>query len=126
MSEVRVTTLKDTAGSNASTSAEIFTGRAKAWVNFNGQGTVAIRDDYNVNTVGDLGSGQYRVNFTTAIGNANYAAVAGGSRLGTQPTDSAYHGFYNFASGSLDCCSAGGINVLSDPPVFTAAVFSSL
>ena len=45
---------------------------AKAWVNFNGTGTVAIRDSYNVSSITDLGTGQYLVNFSTARSNANY------------------------------------------------------
>jgi len=45
----------------------------RAWVNFNGQGTVAIRDSGNVSTVTDLGTGVYRVNFTTAMPDADYA-----------------------------------------------------
>jgi hypothetical protein len=45
---------------------------AKAWVNFNGQGTVAIRDSYNVTSITDLGTGQYLVNFSTAMNNTNY------------------------------------------------------
>ena len=44
----------------------------RAWVNFNGQGTVAIRADFNVNTVGDNGTGDYTVNFSSAIGNTTY------------------------------------------------------
>ena len=76
MSEIRVTTLKDTAGSNSSTAAEIYSGRAKAWVNFNGTGTVAIRNDYNVNTISDRGTGSFTVNFSSSLGSANYAAVA--------------------------------------------------
>jgi hypothetical protein len=55
---------------------------AKAWVNFNGQGTVAIRDSYNVTSITDLGTGQYLVNFSTARSNANYVNfinVAGNS-----------------------------------------------
>jgi len=73
MSEIRVTTLKDTGGGNSSTAGEIFEGRAKAWVNFNGVGTVAIRDDFNVNTVGDNGTGNYTVNFSNSLGNTNYS-----------------------------------------------------
>ena len=49
------------------------TGAAKAWVNFNGQGTVAIRDSFNVSSITDNGTGEYTVNFTTAMPNANYA-----------------------------------------------------
>ena len=45
---------------------------AKAWVNFNGTGTVSITDSYNVSSITDLGTGQYLVNFSTARSNANY------------------------------------------------------
>jgi hypothetical protein len=46
---------------------------AKAWVNFNGTGTVAIRASYNVSSITDNGVGDYTVNFTTAMVDANYA-----------------------------------------------------
>ncbi len=49
------------------------TGIAKAWVNFNGTGTVAIRDSFNVSSITDNGTGDYTVNFTTAFPNANYS-----------------------------------------------------
>jgi hypothetical protein len=49
------------------------TGIAKAWVNFNGTGTVAIRDSFNVSSITDNGTGDYTVNFTTAMPNANYS-----------------------------------------------------
>jgi hypothetical protein len=45
----------------------------KAWVNFNGTGTVAIRAGYNVASITDNGVGTYTVNFTTAMVDANYA-----------------------------------------------------
>lgn len=47
----------------------------KAWVNFNGTGTVAIRASYNVTSITDNGTGDYTVNFTTAMTDANYSAV---------------------------------------------------
>jgi len=47
-------------------------GLAKAWVNFNGTGTVAIRASYNVSSITDNGVGDYTVNFTTAMVDANY------------------------------------------------------
>jgi hypothetical protein len=46
---------------------------AKAWVNFNGTGTVAIRDSYNVSSITDNGTGSYSINFTTSLSNANYS-----------------------------------------------------
>ena len=48
----------------------------RAWVNFNGTGTVAIRSSGNVSSVTDGGVGTYTVNFTTAIRDANYSATA--------------------------------------------------
>ena len=50
---------------------------AKAWVNFNGTGTVAIRDSYNVSSITDVGAGQYAVNFSTAMANVNYSTTLG-------------------------------------------------
>jgi hypothetical protein len=53
----------DTAGGNA----------VKAWVNFNGTGTVAIRASFNVSSITDNGTGEYTLNFTNALADANYA-----------------------------------------------------
>ena len=61
----------------------------RAWVNFNGTGTVAIRASGNVSSITDNGTGYYTVNFTTSIVDANYSAVltcnesSGGSGTGT-------------------------------------------
>lgn len=73
----------------------------RAWVNFNGTGTVAIRVSGNVSSITDNGTGDYTVNFTTAMPDANYAwtgsaqIVAGanvwvvGNPNSTVPTQSA-------------------------------------
>jgi hypothetical protein len=58
---------------NASGSAPIYA--CRAWVNFNGTGTVAIRASGNVSSITDNGTGDYTVNFTTALPDANYAVV---------------------------------------------------
>ena len=64
---------------NAVTTAKLGTAEAsglcKAWVNFNGTGTVAIRASYNVSSITDNGTGDYTVNFTTAMVDANYSIV---------------------------------------------------
>lgn len=46
---------------------------ARAWVNWNAQGTVAIRADFNVNTVSDNAQGRFDINFSNAMPDANYA-----------------------------------------------------
>jgi hypothetical protein len=74
MSTLRVNTLQNAAG------VEVYT--AKAWVNFNGTGTVAIRASGNVSSITDNGTGDYTVNFTTAMPDANYSMI-GTSNLGS-------------------------------------------
>jgi hypothetical protein len=51
----------------------------RAWVNFNGTGTVAIRASGNVSSITDNGTGDYTVNFTTAMSDANYSYTGCGS-----------------------------------------------
>ena len=77
MSTLKTSNIQDTSGNNNSTPEEINQGRAKAWVNFDG--TLASigngRDNYNVTSVTDNGTGDYTVNFTNAFANANYAVT---------------------------------------------------
>lgn len=56
---------------NASGSAPIYA--CRAWVNFNGTGTVAIRASGNVSSITDNSTGNYTVNFTTAMPDADYS-----------------------------------------------------
>jgi hypothetical protein len=58
---------------NASGSAPVYA--CRAWVNFNGTGTVAIRASGNVSSITDNGTGDYTVNFTTAMPDANYSIM---------------------------------------------------
>lgn len=51
------------------------TGVCQAWVNFNGTGTVAIRASYNVSSITDNGTGDYTLNFATALVDTNYAPI---------------------------------------------------
>jgi len=53
----------------------VINGSAKAWVNFNGTGTVAIRSAFNVTSITDNGTGDYTINLTNALEDANYSAV---------------------------------------------------
>ena len=71
-----------------------------AWVNFNGTGTVAIRASGNVSSITDNNVGDYNVNFTSAISDANYAALAG-------------HDFITGGSSSAFTYTTGSVNVLT-------------
>ena len=73
MSTLKVNNIKDASGGTSNLKID---GAAKAWVNWNGTGTVAVRDSFNVSSLTDNGTGSYTVNFTNAMANSNYA-VAG-------------------------------------------------
>lgn len=86
MSTLRVNNITDATGGSTGISVP---GAAKAWVNFNGTGTVAIRSSLNTSSITDNGTGNYTVNFATALGDANYAWT--GSADGyTNNTNGAY------------------------------------
>ena len=67
MSTIKVDTIKNTSN------VEVFT--AKAWVNFNGEGTVSIRASGNVTSVTDISTGIYIVNFTTSMPDTSYSTL---------------------------------------------------
>ena len=73
---------------------------AKAWVNFNGTGTIAARDSYNLSSLTDSGTGLYIVNHTTSMANDDYSVTSGGSR--DDPENSRCHpqNIHTFATGS--------------------------
>lgn len=113
MSTLKVNTLQTAAG------VEVYT--AKAWVNFNGTGTVAIRASGNVTSITDNGTGDYTVNFTNAMTDANYSAIAtpnaGSSAIRTAygvatPTTSAYR---------LECSDSG--TTRTDVSFISVAIF---
>ena len=81
MSEIRANTVSNAAGTGPVT----LTGQyaAKVWVNWNGTGTVAVRDSANVSSITDNGTGTYTVNFTSALADANFSAQYSANRDAT-------------------------------------------
>lgn len=84
MSTLRTDTLSNAAGSKSVPVNTVVDGSAKAWVNFNGTGTVAIRASFNVSSITDNGTGDYTVNFTSAMVDTNYAVKISGSKDSVQ------------------------------------------
>jgi hypothetical protein len=99
---------------------------ARAWVNFNGQGTVAIRDSVNVSSISDNGVGNYTINFTVSLGDADYCWSLGGrGPAGT--------GFYSFSNGDVAAPTATAFSFITlgaansstfDQPYITATFFN--
>jgi hypothetical protein len=70
---------------NASGSAPVYA--CRAWVNFNGTGTVAIRASGNVSSITDITTGVYAINFTTAMPDINYAVTSTAATYGLVSID---------------------------------------
>jgi hypothetical protein len=94
---------------------------AKAWVNFNGTGTVAIRDSYNVNSISDLGVGSYTINFTANMANVNYVVSVAGALQNfdshtatTQGSSVSSHVVYSSRAASLEDNAAMQVIVFSN------------
>lgn len=64
--------------------------KCRAWVNFNGTATVAIREDGNVSSITDNGTGDYTVNFTNAMPDANYAITGASGGQGATSNGAVY------------------------------------
>tara|TARA_R100000406_G_scaffold92863_1_gene82337 strand:+ start:744 stop:1127 length:384 start_codon:yes stop_codon:yes gene_type:complete len=63
------------------TTNNVVEGSAKAWVEFNGTGTVAINDSFNIASIVDDATGKYDLTFTNSMNNANFASTgAAGER----------------------------------------------
>jgi len=108
-----------------STSMQTGQQACKAWVNFNGTGTVAIRAQYNVSSITDNGTGDYTVNFTTAMVDADYADVITlsniSSNIGSMRRSSSSVGLPTTTSRRFQCFDAAGFE---DQEIVTVAIFS--
>jgi hypothetical protein len=70
LSEIRATTISDAAGTGPITLTK--QSAAKAWVNFDGTGTIAARGSFNVSSLTDNSTGNYNVNLTNSMSNTSY------------------------------------------------------
>jgi hypothetical protein len=120
MSTIKATTLSTQ--SNATVPIDtVVNGTAKAWVNFNGTGTVAIRASFNVASITDNGVGDYTVNFTTAMPDANYSVVTSSS--GGSTTNPATLPPFLQTTASFALRSFQGANTVFDQGFAYAAIF---
>jgi hypothetical protein len=95
----------------------------KAWVNFNGTGTVAIRASYNVSSITDNNTGDYTVNFTSALADANYAINITAKRGSLNEALSGSNSSTAPAAGSCRIITGQGSFVLVDGDFVNVAVF---
>jgi len=72
----------DVTGEGNSTTTNLQQGLAKCWVNFDGTGTIASRDSFNIASLTDTGTGHYAPNFSNNMSNNDYSATGGISESG--------------------------------------------
>ena len=113
-------------GTVSTSSANVIQGSAKAWVNFNGTGTVAIRASYNVSSITDNGTGDYTINFTNALVDANYSLVTMSNKSGTGDAIRCCNFITDLASPAAGSCRISHAFVTGTPidsSIITVAVF---
>ena len=124
MSTLKVNTIQNTSAAHSSTPEQIAQGRAKSWINFNGSGTVAIRDSFNVSSLTDNGTGNYTVSFSTAMANTTYAPLTTGHIFDDQnPENVRDMGAIDLATGSYRYCAGYTTGNLQDSENCFGAVF---
>ena len=112
MSTIKTNTLTGTTsagsivvtGEGNSTTTNLQQGLKKVWINFNGSGTIATRDSFNVASITDDATGRYTVTIANDMSNTNYSGLAGGCfDLTDADNTQARQGpaVNNFATGSI-------------------------
>lgn len=104
-----LSTLSD--GTNSTSATNPILGSAKAWVNYNGT-TQTVRGSFNVSSVTRNAAGDYTVNFTASMSNANYAAATGGRY------SASYRGF-----SSIQAQNTGSVNILCHALIQAGALY---
>jgi len=95
----------------------------RAWVNFNGTGTVAIRASGNVSSITDDGAGLYRINFTTAMPDINYVVLPSIEEVGITCVTSQNNLFQQTTGSAYVRSVLGTSNTGYDPEQFNVAIF---
>ena len=91
---------------------------AKAWANLNGNGTVSIRESYNVSSITDNGTGDYTMNYSTAVSSTSYSVSFTGSWFYNQK-------IHTLATGSVRILTANDSSVTADEAVICVQVFGN-
>jgi len=98
---------------------------AKAWFNFNCTGTPALRDSYNVSSITDGGTGIFTVNFTVALGSANYAVALSAGLTTDRLFADIGGGAAGMVAGLFSIVTSNHSGALVDPSVVTGVVFGN-
>jgi len=116
-------------GEGGSTTTNLQQGLKKVWINFNGGGTIATRDSFNVTSITDDATGRYTVTIANDMSNTNYSGIAGGCFDLTDADDTqARQGpaVNNFATGSIQSHCGSNTYSANDWDIVTAEISGDL
>ena len=120
--DVAATTLSINAGYGSNAAAY----GVRAWVNFDGTGTVAIRESGNVSSITDNGTGNYTINFATALVDSSYT-VCGSTMRGVTNTDNnlflPLNGTYTTAACQVMAAASSSSGLLLDCVIVNVNIF---
>ena len=122
MSTLNVSNITD--GTTTVGTSYVVNGSAKAWVNFVGSGTIYTRDSNNVASLTDIGTGDYKVNYTSAMATGNGAVTA----LSCRNVSTSQVGLFQANELSTDYFRINEIAVTTffDPNIVTASLHGDL
>ena len=127
MSTLKVDTIQNTSAQYSSTPLQIEQGRAKAHIEMNGTGTIAIKKSYNISSIVDNGAGKYEANLSITMSSATYCVV-GGSSQSNDRNDNVM-GFHPYTATKIRMYSwndTGTSTAGEDATFVSAAVFGEL
>ena len=96
MSTLNVSNITD--GTTTVGTSYVVNGSAKAWVNFDAIGTVAVRNSHNVSSITDNGTGDFSANYSNSFNAVDYATSGGAGQTTGDPNR--YVGFFALSSSS--------------------------
>jgi hypothetical protein len=106
---------------NATGNAPVYA--CRSWVSFNGVGTVSVVGSGNVSSITDNGTGDYTVNFTTAMPDANYSTTIGGTRTNTNTLLDGFKKTHTQTVNGVSVRTTDTANNATDHAVINIAVF---
>ena len=127
MSTLKVDTIQNTSAQYSSTPLQIEQGRAKAHIEMNGTGTIAIKKSYNISSIVDNGAGKYEANLSITMSSATYCVVGGSSQSDNRNDN--VMGFHPYTATAIRMYSwndTGTSTAGEDATFVSAAVFGDL
>lgn len=98
MSTLKADTIQNTSGGAVTLTNQY---AIKIWINFNGTGTIATRDSFNVSGIADEGTGDYTTTFTNSMSSGDYCETDGSLETGTSRSTAVQGDTHSQLSGSL-------------------------